>query len=331
MSEISHKNVLSVRAAILAKILLIAASVAALCVIAGCSSDFIGPYDMANLYFTYSHVSDSDGEYMIITGHTVSQTDVTIPDTIYGIPVKEVGESVFAGEEKLASVTFGKNVTKIGANAFGGCTSLETVNWNVSMSDIGDYAFQNCHSLVSVAIPENVTSIGRGAFYDCRWLKEPGIPATVSSIGGRAFSRTAWLDTTRAADEFVTVGDGILIAYHGNQANVTVPQNVKQIAGAFAGNLGVEKVTLPSHIQSIGDMAFMGCTKLEEVTVPDSVTEIGADAFCGCTSLHALHLGSQIAAVGDKAFEHCGAALYVREGSAAEEYCKKNGIGYTIA
>ena len=246
MSEFSHKNVLSVKKGLLVKILLIAASVAALCIIVGCSSDFAAPFDMANLVFTYSHVSDSDGEYMIITGHTVSQTDVKIPDTIYGIPVREVGESAFFGEENLSSVTFGKNVTKIGANAFGGCTSLETINWNVSMSDIGDYAFQSCHSLDSLIIPENVTSIGRGAFYDCLWIKQLEVPETVSSIGGRAFFGTTWLENYHATDEFVTLGDGILIAYHGNQSHVTLPKNVKKMAGTFAGNIGVEKVTLPS-------------------------------------------------------------------------------------
>lgn len=311
------------------KILLAAASALAIGLIAGCASDFAAPYDMASLYYEYSQATDSDGAYMIITKHTVSQTDVKIPDKIYGTPVKVIGESAFADEEALQSVTFGKYVTKIDANAFGGCTALASVSFNVSMSDVGDYAFTGCTALKEVFLPDQVTSVGSGAFYGCTSLESITLPETLRHVGGRSFADTPWLNAQTASD-FVTVGDGILINYTGDGADVTVSKTIRQISGAFAGNTKLQSVTFPANLESIGDMAFLGCSSLKAVTIPDSVTEIGDRAFCGCTSLERLVLGDNIQTVGKDAFDHCAASLSVTEGSAVHQYCIENDIACTV-
>lgn len=316
-------------AARLAKWLLIAAAVAALGLIAGCASEFAAPFDIANLYFKYSLVSGSDGEYIVITEHIVSQSNVKIPDTIYGIPVREVGESVFADDAQIQSVSFGKHMRKLGNNAFGGCTALTSVDFNVSMTDIGAYAFQGCTALKELALPDNLASLGRGAFYDCKSLADIAIPEGVSHIGGRAFYNTAWL-RAQSGTSFVVAGNGILVACNVDKERVTLPKNIRQIAGAFAGNTTVQRVTLNAKLESIGDMAFMGCTALTSVTIPGSVTEIGDSAFYGCASLQQLTLGGNLQTIGEEAFAHCGAALYVSQGSAAEAYCQENGLHYTV-
>lgn len=316
----------------IAKIFLLAASAVAVCFAVGCSSQFAAPFDFNNLYFEYSLVSDSDEQYIVITKHIVSQSDVTIPDTIYDIPVRQIGESAFADDTGLQSVTFGSNVKLVGTNSFGGCTALESITFSVSASDIqiGEYAFTACTGLQSVEIPENITSVGRGAFYGCTALKEVTVAKTLSDIGGRAFAETRWLKEKVKENDFITVGDGVLIAYSGEKTEVKLPKSVKRISGAFAGNTAIESLKLTSNVQEIGDMAFMGCESLTTVSIPKSVETIGSGAFYGCTNLERLIFKDTVKNIAPDALTYCGASLYVTSGSAAEQYCIANGIEYKI-
>ena len=143
---------------------------AAFCLLAGCSSQFLRPVDLSNLCYEYDMVSGSDGQYIVLTKHTVSQSDVVIPETIYDLPVREVAESVFAGDKSVKSVTFGSNVRTVGANAFGGCTGLQSVSFSVSASDIaiGDHAFTGCTALTEIDLSGSVTAIGRARFTAAR-------------------------------------------------------------------------------------------------------------------------------------------------------------------
>lgn len=311
--------------AIVFKALLIAASIAAIGIIAGCTSGLNEVYDINNIFFSYTTVSDSDGKYIIITKHIASQSDIKIPDDIYGVPVREIADSVFEKDEMIKTVKFGKNMRRIGNNAFGNCTNLESVSFNVSMSDIGEYAFQECTSLPSAELPKNLRSLGRGAFYGCKSLGELSIPDGIESIGGRAFSGTAWLKE-HAKENYVTVCNGILIAYNGNKTEITVPKGIRHISGAFAGKTLLESVTLRNGITAIGDMAFMGCSSMKEINIPSTVTEIGNSAFYACKSVRKLVIPDSVQSIGSDAFKDCRAALFVKEGSYAEKYCADNGL-----
>lgn len=66
--------------------------------------------------------------------------------------------------------------------------------------------------------------------------------------------------------------NGVLVKYHGNAANVVIPDSVTEIGGE----------------------AFSGCTSLTNITIPDSVTEIGRSAFNGCTSLTKVSLPNNV-------------------------------------
>lgn len=312
---------------------LLAAGMFVIGLLAGCTSQFVTPYDLNNLCFDYQMVSDSDnGSYIIITKHLVSQSDVNIPDEISGVPVRGIAPSVFAEEETLHSVTFGSEMKSIGANAFGNCPALTSVTFSVSASDmcIGEYAFTNCTALTAVEIPAGVTSVGRGAFYGCKALKDITVADTLSDIGGRAFAGTPWLKSAAKKDKFVTVGDGVLIAYTGDKVDVKIPGGVKHISGAFAGNTTVKNIKLHKKVRSIGDMAFKGCEALETVTIPDGLQSVGKDAFYGCTQLKWVILKDKVTFIGEDAFAYCGAAIYVNQGSAAEAYCIKHQIAYCI-
>lgn len=78
------------------------------------------------------------------------------------------------------------------------------------------------------------------------------------------------------------IENGVLLAYRGTKANVTIPDEVKVInMGAFLGNRYIESVTLSPNTENINGQAFYMCDKLKRVNIPnsDKLTFIGSEAF----------------------------------------------------
>lgn len=110
---------------------------------------------------------------------------------------------------------------------------------------------------------------------------------------------------------FEEVEDGlVLVAYHGQEQYVTVPQSVngRQVVGIGEGafrSTAVEEVILPDGLREIGWFAFSGCYRLRQVAVPASLSEIGYGAFEYC---------------------HASLCFRCRSDSYAAEYARSYGI-----
>ncbi len=117
------------------------------------------------------------------------------------------------------------------------------------VTSIGSSAFFECSSLESITIPDSVTSIGVNAFYNCSNLKNLTIGNNVTSIGNNAFHN--------CSIEMATIPTS-LIPY--------IPK----------GDL---KEVIITGGESIGNNAFIYSHGLESITIPDSVISIGEHAF----------------------------------------------------
>ena len=74
--------------------------------------------------FTYT----TNNGTITITGYTGPGGDVSIPDTIAGLPVASIASTAFYGCTTLTSVTIGSNVTTIEVyRMFYGCTGLTAI------------------------------------------------------------------------------------------------------------------------------------------------------------------------------------------------------------
>lgn len=197
-----------------------------------------------------------------------------------------------------------------------------------SVKIIGENSFRECKTLTSVVIPEGITEIGVFAFFNCSSLSAISVPNSVTYIGHRAFLGTAWLEQ---AGDFAVIGNGILVAYQGNDDVVNIPNNVKTISECAFQNLPIKSVFIPNTLKSIGGAAFDSCGNLSSINIPDSVLEIGEWAFYNCNSLRTLIIPKSVTFIGYGAFEMCNnLTIECFESSFAQEYATKNGIKFII-
>ena len=174
----------------------------------------------------------------------------------------------------------GKTVVTIGHSAFLGNETIQSVKLNKNLEIIEAYAFCACTSLTSVTIGNRVWSIGEFAFEQTPWL-----------VG--------------QSDEFVIVGDGVLLLYQGTSGDVKVPAGVKHLSTAFAGKPGLSGVEIGDEVLTVGDYAFAYNPELRRVSFGTNVCSIGAYAFDGCTYLPYIDLPDGVERIGDYAFNEC--------------------------
>ena len=175
---------------------------------------------------------------------------INLPDSL-----EEIGEECFDNCQNLKEIKIGKNLKEIPFGAFAGCRNLERVTLSEGVEIIGEEAFSSLSALESLTLPESLREIGPYAFFATGTEElEIKIPQGVQKIGKDAFRGTAFLKGQ--TDEFVIVGDGILLSYNGNGKSVSLPEEVKYLSNAFDKS-PVESLTLPSSLTGICPDAFL--------------------------------------------------------------------------
>lgn len=127
-------------------------------------------------------------------------------------------------------------------------------------------------------------------------------------------------------DYYVTEDGAVLIGYHGEETEVTVPsviegipvytlkqrtlENVKR--GVFY-KTNVTHVTIPGTISYIGEGAFYDCGNLNSVTLEYGVEKIGMWSFYK-TSIEYLYLPDSVEYIGESAFSYCDDLKFVDMG-----------------
>ncbi len=132
----------------------------------------------------------ADGQVTITGWNCLGQSEVTIPETINGLPVTRIGHGAFQGtcDTYMTRITIPNSVTDIGEYAFQDCTRLTGITLGKGVTRIGDLAFEGCSGLTSVTIPDRVTTLVNGAFAFCDNLTgvyfkgpAPDLPAGLGS------------------------------------------------------------------------------------------------------------------------------------------------------
>ena len=259
--------------------------------------------------------------------------EITIPETIGEIEVKQIGARAFSDCAGLKEIAIPNSVTSIGYSAFSGCTSLEEITIspdNKTYSSVDGVLFNKDKNELIVypegnrrsayTVPDGVTQISGSAFSGCTSLAEITIPDSVTEIGAFAFSGCTSLSKVDLPKKLTTIEAGIFLGCTGLK-EIVIPDSVTEIKnkwgydtyyGAFSGCTSLSKVKLSNNLTIIGEGAFLGeggtffrCTSLAEITIPDSVTSIAPSAFYGCTSLKEIIIPDSVTEIGWSAFEDC--------------------------
>ncbi len=255
--------------------------------------------------FTYSIIN---GTITITGGCPYGRGPVTIPDTIFGLPVTSIGGGAFEFCD-LSSVTIGNNVTNIGDSAFWFCTFLGSVTMGTNLTSIGYEAFAYCSSLTEITIPNSVTSIGDYAFNSCSGTTNLTIGNNVTDIGGYAFAGCSSVTDLTIGSNVTNIGDAAfggctkLIAItvdtnnpsYSSVAGVLFNKNQTALMQCPCGRAG--GYTIPNGVTTIGIWGFAYCL-LTNVAFPSSVNSIADYAFLDCTNLRALYFGGNAPSLG---------------------------------
>lgn len=239
-----------------------------------------------------------------------SYTEIIIPQTIEGYPVKEIAGNAFAHCSQITSVVVPEGVTKIGYSAFMMCSHLKEIDLPDTLVTIEQSAFERCAGLNNVVIPEGVTEIAERTFYECTALENIKLPKNLKSIGDSAFCKT-----------------GI--------RSIDIPSGVTYIGSSAFNSTNLEKIVIPYGVKAIHAYTFKDCKNLSEVSIPQTVELMGSYAFYGSEKMKSITIPASVKDIEYMAVGYNNEMLpinlftiYGFKDSEAERYASSNWIGF---
>lgn len=231
-----------------------------------------------------------DSETGTITGYDpAGGSDVVIPATIGGVPVKHIGENAF---EKLGitSVVLPDGLETIGDSAFW-VNSLSSLVIPDTVTALGTDAFG--HNIIgSLVIPDSVVTMGKYAFASNR-ITSLKLSSNLEVISDSAFSYNK-ITSVEIPDGVKNIGHS---AFWTNEiTTLAIPDSVIKIESfAFSSNR-LTSLDLGNSVETIGWSTFAN-NKLTSLVIPVSMREIQNFAF-GNNELTSITIGDEVS-IGD--------------------------------
>lgn len=279
--------------------------------------------DHASIFASAETVVEGDYTYEIYQDHAVlkkytgSVINLTLPSTVNGVPVTEIGFQCFYQNTKLISVTVPSSITSIGNAAFSGCTKLKSVAGlnKTKVTYIGLGAFANCEVLDMDYndFPSTIKTIEGSAFNDCKLLRSIDV-SNLSSLGTYAFKNCTSL-TALYGFQNCSVKEIPKEAFNnsGLRGNVVMPSVEKVAEKAFYGCTSITNLHLPK-VTTLGESCFEECTGLEDITLSEDITELPDFAFYNCKNLYikgGFSIPAKTEKIGEKCFYGCDNFTYI--------------------
>lgn len=111
------------------------------------------------------------------------------------------------------------------------------------------------------------------------------------------------------------IEDGVLVRYNGHATDVMIPTGVTAIGNGASMTFfqsGVEKVTVPDGVTTIGGYAFYNCGTMKSINLPASIETVEHHAFRQCSSLTTISIPDAVETVGRECFWGCVGLAEIR-------------------
>lgn len=248
-------------------------------------------------FFTCDEIDGSDG--VSITGLTGNYPkEIYVPKTLGGKTVTAVSSNFLAGatveklylfdgitdipmcglsgNETIKEIRLPSSVKKIGEYAFYQDKNLEKVVLPRRVDDMGNYAFWDCQKLVSIKMPSNISKLNEGLFYGCSELLNIELPNTVKELGDQVFALCQKLDNLNLKNVETIPTYTFAQCYGLKTVDISSAKTLVELSFSYCG---IESITLPEGLTTIGDSAFYECEQLKTVNLPSTVESMGHKPF----------------------------------------------------
>ena len=194
----------------------------------------------------------------------------------------QLGKGSFgACEFNLTSVTLGGGQTEIPDYCFFDSDALKSITLPEGIESIGAYAF-NYSGITSMSLPSTVKSIGYNSFSFCPNLTNITIDDALEIVGERAFGQLAITSI-----DLKNVKEVGAFAFQSctSLASVKIDHVEKLGATAFYGCTSLKNISLPESLTFMDNTVFFNCKGLEALTIPVNVNSIGWGLLVGTYAL----------------------------------------------
>lgn len=194
-------------------------------------------------------------------------------------------------------------VLSIGSSAFSADGHSNRTVTSIVLSDgikiIEDEAFIWCNTVKSIHLPDSIESIGMDAFAYNSSLESIVLPPSITVIPQAAFRMCKALKSVTFRGQITAIENCAFLSC--GIENLTLPDSIETIgAGAFLKS-SLKSCNIPASLISLGEEAFSE-TALEEVVFGGNLSEIPANAFKNCYSLKKVVFNESIKTIKEGAF-----------------------------
>ena len=305
----------------------------------------------------FEYKGTADGNGIMITKYTGTDSNVVIPKKINNKPVTIIGDITTLGEEtfdentSLTSVTIPDSVTLIDSCVFNDCTNLTNITIPDSVTSIGGSSFEgtawynnqpdglvyvgkvaykykgDMSENTSIEIKNGTLGIAGNAFYSCKNLTNITIPDSVTFIGDNAFCYCENLASITIPDNITSIG---YCAFEGTEWYNNQPDGlvyagkvVYNYKGDMPKNTSIE---IKNGTLGIAEDAFDHRTNLASITIPNSVISIGSDAFNNCENLASITIPDSVTSIGGSPLTFCESLTSIIVDEANNTYSSVDGV-----
>ena len=232
-----------------------------------------------------------------------SDTAITVPDTLHGMPVVGIANNVFSDKISITSVTLPDGIAYLGAGAFSGCISLTNISLPDSVETIDEECFYRCMALESITLPESLITLGAAAFGEAIGLETVVMKNNVTTIGNYAFYNCTRLSSITLSTHLRAIGASTFYNCESLQ-HITLPDSLESIGTSAFMEAGLLSIDIPGSVESIDSAAFNGLATLTSVTLHDGLKFIVSSAFLN-SGITAITIPKTVLEIGDTAFAAC--------------------------